>query len=340
MKDYYYILGVDTTATESQIKSAYRKLSIKFHPDKNDGDKFFEDRFKDIQEAYEILSNFSKRSEYDIRLKSLSFGSNNTINNKKYEEELKKQYEEELRKKEEEIKRKYQTPEQRASEEAEIKRKEGEEKKKAEQQRLLNEFEKHKKVLLQKEKELNTLQKNVLKIESEITQLKKYINDLNLKIICENNKDDNPDTGGEITNYECIHCNYTQEYDFEFCPKCHKDDNGVTENEKLNSLKIKPNINLEVIFDRLNTKLSSHIRVKINSNPIIKNAKWIEVKKDEFVGVKILFKNNNIYLDSYIPNYLAKYIFGGIISGLFNHSSRRDFKQKIENFVITEFYEK
>lgn len=69
MKDYYYILGIDKSASETQLKSAYRKLSNKFHPDKNDGDKFFEERFKDIQEAYEILSNKNKRANYDFKLK-------------------------------------------------------------------------------------------------------------------------------------------------------------------------------------------------------------------------------------------------------------------------------
>ncbi|MBB6462393.1 J domain-containing protein [Flammeovirga kamogawensis] len=64
-KDYYYILGVSQEADNSEIKKAYRKLSQKFHPDMNGGDKFFEDRFKEIQEAYEILSNSHKRAIYD-----------------------------------------------------------------------------------------------------------------------------------------------------------------------------------------------------------------------------------------------------------------------------------
>ena len=66
MKDYYYILGVKSTASLDDIKKAYRKLSLKFHPDKNDGDDFFTERFKEIQEAYEILSNKEKRSNYDL----------------------------------------------------------------------------------------------------------------------------------------------------------------------------------------------------------------------------------------------------------------------------------
>ncbi|MBK9726918.1 MAG: DnaJ domain-containing protein [Saprospiraceae bacterium] len=70
MKDYYYILGVPKDATKDDIKTAYRKLSLKFHPDKNPGDAYFEERFKDILEAYEYLmklkgdqSSYSKKTE-------------------------------------------------------------------------------------------------------------------------------------------------------------------------------------------------------------------------------------------------------------------------------------
>ena len=68
MKDYYSILGVGRNATEQEIKIACKKLSIKFHPDKNEGDTFFEDRFKEIQEAHEILSNPLKRANYNAEL--------------------------------------------------------------------------------------------------------------------------------------------------------------------------------------------------------------------------------------------------------------------------------
>lgn len=67
MKDYYYILGLKQTATIEEVKKAYRKLSLKFHPDKNDGDEFFTERFKEIQEAYETLVDSSKRKTYDDR---------------------------------------------------------------------------------------------------------------------------------------------------------------------------------------------------------------------------------------------------------------------------------
>lgn len=68
MKNYYELLGISQTATEQEIKVAYRKLSQKFHPDKNEGDKFFEEMFKKIQEAYEILGNAAQRKNYDLQL--------------------------------------------------------------------------------------------------------------------------------------------------------------------------------------------------------------------------------------------------------------------------------
>ncbi|MBS1549274.1 MAG: J domain-containing protein [Bacteroidetes bacterium] len=65
MKDYYYFLGVKHNATDDDIRKAYRKLSLKYHPDKNDNDPFFEARFREIQEAYDLLSNPENRRIYD-----------------------------------------------------------------------------------------------------------------------------------------------------------------------------------------------------------------------------------------------------------------------------------
>jgi molecular chaperone DnaJ len=64
-KDYYELLGIARDANDTEIKKAYRKLAHEFHPDKNPGDKQSEDKFKEITEAYEILSNSEKRAMYD-----------------------------------------------------------------------------------------------------------------------------------------------------------------------------------------------------------------------------------------------------------------------------------
>ena len=72
MKNYYYILGVKENSSIKEIKSAYWKLSKKFHPDINQGDKFFEERFKDIKEGYETLSDIHKRKIYDEQLKEFN----------------------------------------------------------------------------------------------------------------------------------------------------------------------------------------------------------------------------------------------------------------------------
>lgn len=63
--DYYEVLGLKKGATEAEIKKAYRKLAVKYHPDKNPGDKAAEDKFKEISEAYAVLSDPQKRAQYD-----------------------------------------------------------------------------------------------------------------------------------------------------------------------------------------------------------------------------------------------------------------------------------
>lgn len=65
VKDYYKILGVEKSATGEQIKKAYRKLAVKYHPDKNPHNKAAEEKFKEINEAYEVLSDEDKRKKYD-----------------------------------------------------------------------------------------------------------------------------------------------------------------------------------------------------------------------------------------------------------------------------------
>jgi len=74
VKDYYSILGVTPNEDEREIKKAFRRLAMKYHPDHANGDKFSEERFKEISEAYAVLTDPARRSEYD-RGRSFAFGS-------------------------------------------------------------------------------------------------------------------------------------------------------------------------------------------------------------------------------------------------------------------------
>ena len=65
-KDYYEVLGVDKKATDQDLKKAFRSLARKYHPDKNPDDEEAESRFKEVQEAYAILSNPEQRRQYDL----------------------------------------------------------------------------------------------------------------------------------------------------------------------------------------------------------------------------------------------------------------------------------
>src|ERR1700742_5297387 len=64
-RDYYEVLGVSKGASADDIKKAYRKVAMQFHPDRNPGDKPAEEKFKEAAEAYEILSDADKRAQYD-----------------------------------------------------------------------------------------------------------------------------------------------------------------------------------------------------------------------------------------------------------------------------------
>lgn len=80
-KNYYDILGVSKTATQDEIKKAYRKIAVKYHPDKNPGNKEAEEKFKEAAEAYSVLSDENKRKEYDNPMTGgANFNSNFNFN--------------------------------------------------------------------------------------------------------------------------------------------------------------------------------------------------------------------------------------------------------------------
>jgi molecular chaperone DnaJ len=64
-RDYYEVLGVPRTASQEEIKKSYRKLARKYHPDVNPGDPTAEEKFKEVNEAYEVLSDDQKKAQYD-----------------------------------------------------------------------------------------------------------------------------------------------------------------------------------------------------------------------------------------------------------------------------------
>ena len=64
-KNYYDILGVSKSASEAEIKKAYKKMAMQYHPDRNKGDKKAEAKFKEVNEAYQTLSDTSKKKNYD-----------------------------------------------------------------------------------------------------------------------------------------------------------------------------------------------------------------------------------------------------------------------------------
>lgn len=104
-------------------------------------------------------------------------------------------------------------------------------------------------------------------------------------------------------------------------------------------MKIKSNFTIESAAEKLRKELSSHITVTVRTNIIESNKKWLDIDKDAFVGIRVSFYTDGVSSLTYVPNFFARMFFGGLISGIFHHSSRADFKKQIETFLMSEFYE-
>lgn len=104
-------------------------------------------------------------------------------------------------------------------------------------------------------------------------------------------------------------------------------------------MKIKSTFTIEDAAEKLKKELSSQITVTIRKNLIDSNKKWLDIDKDAYVGLRVTFYHDSLSCTSYIPNLFARAFFGGLISGIFHHSSRAKFEKAIEAFLISEFYD-
>jgi curved DNA-binding protein CbpA len=88
MTDYYKVLEISPSASSDEIKKAYRRLALKYHPDRNDGDKTYELKFKTITEAYSILSDIVQKENYDKRYENHRANSENERASTTFEPEI------------------------------------------------------------------------------------------------------------------------------------------------------------------------------------------------------------------------------------------------------------
>jgi|TARA_B110000285_G_C15092382_1_gene599860 hypothetical protein len=104
-------------------------------------------------------------------------------------------------------------------------------------------------------------------------------------------------------------------------------------------MNIKNDFTIEKAVEKLKGELSSHIKVKLRRNVINSDKKWIDIDQNAFVGIRVSFYSDGVSTIKYVPNFFARIVFGGLISGLFHSSSRTKLKNQIESFLISEYYE-
>ena len=179
MKNYYDILGIEIEADLSEVKSAYRKLSKKFHPDLNPDDKFFEKMFKDINEANEVLSDLNSKEKYD-KILGLYHNRYKNVDQtlEEIENQIKREFGELLKKKEEEIKKKFWTNEQHKEEEERIQKERDEKTHKIYLEQLKAEQRNLKNGMTEVEKQNLDYRKKIVENEERIVNIQKRMNDI------------------------------------------------------------------------------------------------------------------------------------------------------------------
>jgi hypothetical protein len=89
----------------------------------------------------------------------------------------------------------------------------------------------------------------------------------------------------------------------------------------------------------LKSSLPFRVKVTIRKNLLDSNKKWLDVDKDSFVGVRVSFYSDKPLVNSYVPNFVARAFFGGLITGIFHHGARNQFEKQVEGLLLNEFYE-
>lgn len=102
---------------------------------------------------------------------------------------------------------------------------------------------------------------------------------------------------------------------------------------------LKENFTIERAEFFLKSSLPFPVNVTIRKNLLDSNKKWLDVDKDSFVGVRVSFYSDKPLVNSYVPNFVARTFFGGLVTGVFHHGARNQFEKQVERLILNEFYE-